>query len=261
MQGVGLFRPSVLACAVLATSVMLPSFTAADELPTVEEVTRHLDRLYRAESSHARLRMEIVTSRWERTLEMEAWTQGLDLALMVIRSPAREAGTATLRNNDGLWNYAPRADRLMRIPAGMMSDGWMGSHFSNDDMMRESSWERDYATTLRWDEEHGNRVLVAESTPRPGAPVLWSRVVTVMQGDGWLPLRTEFWDGEVKRRTMAYSRVQEIQGRPIPMRMELTPHDLPGERTVVEYTSLAFDVALDASLFTQRGLRREAQRR
>lgn len=233
----------------------------APALPTVEEVMGHLDRLYRAESSHARMRMEIVTSRFERTLEMESWTLGLDQALTVIRSPAREAGTATLRNPEGLWNYAPRADRLMRIPSGMMSDGWMGSHFTNDDMMRETSWEEDYTTELAWATEEGQRVLRAESTPRPGAPVVWSRVVSVMRADGWIPLRTEFWDGDTLRRTMRFSDVREVQGRQVPMRMTLTPHDHPGERTVVVYDNLVFNPSLDASLFTQRGLRREAQRR
>lgn len=230
-------------------------------LPTVAEVMSHMDRLYRADSSRARMRMEIVTSRFERTLELDAWTRGLDLALTVIRAPAREAGTATLRNSEGLWNYAPRADRLMRIPSGMMSDGWMGSHFTNDDMMRETSWEEDYTTELSWAEEDGRRVLRAVSVPRPEAPVVWSRVVSVFTADGWIPVRTEFWDGDTKRRTMTFSDVREVQGRRIPMRMELVPHDQPGERTAVVYERLEFNVELDASLFTQRGLRREAQRR
>ncbi|TVR03517.1 MAG: outer membrane lipoprotein-sorting protein [Deltaproteobacteria bacterium] len=244
-----------------SSEVAESSSAAAPSLPTVAEVMGHMDRLYRADSSRARMRMEIVTSRFERTLEMETWTQGLDLALTVIRAPAREAGTATLRNTEGLWNYAPRADRLMRIPSGMMSDGWMGSHFTNDDMMRESSWEDDYVTELSWGEEGGQRVLRAESVPRPEAPVVWSRVVSVMSAEGWVPLRTEFWDGDTRRRTMTFSDVREVQGRRVPMRMELTPHDHPGERTVVIYERLEFNVDLDASLFTQRGLRREAQRR
>ena len=229
--------------------------------PSVEEVMRHLDRLYRADSSRARVTMEIDTRRWSRTLTLDTWSKGEDYALAVIRSPAREAGTATLRNPQGLWNYAPRADRLMRIPAGMMSDSWMGSHFTNDDVMRDSSWEEDYDTELRWARERGERVLRAASTPKPGTPVVWTRVVTYMRAQDWVPLRTEYYDGDTLTRTMRFSNIETIDDRPVPTRMELIPHEQPGERTVMTYENLEFDVRISDSLFTHRGLRREAQRR
>lgn len=233
----------------------------SDVLPTVDDVMDYLDDLYRAESSHAVLAMEIVTSNWSRTLEMESWSRGEDLAVVVIRSPAREAGTATLKTDEGLWNYAPRADRLMRVPTGMMSDGWMGSHVTNEDIMRESDYVDDYDTTLAWGEEAGERVIVASSIPRETAAVVYSRIEYVMTADRWTPVRTEFFDGDELVRSFHYSDVRDIDGKPIPMRMEIVPHYAPGESTTLVYRELEFDVDIDAELFTQRGLRRVAQGR
>lgn len=232
------------------------------ELPTVDEVMDYLNDLYRSDSSHATMTMEVVTENWSRTLEMESWSEGEDLALVVIRAPAREAGTASLKTADGLWNYAPRADRMMRVPSGMMSEGWMGSHFTNEDLMRESDYVDDYETTLAWGEEpDGARTIVATSVPLPSAAVVYSRVVYHMRADDWTPLRTEFFDGDELVRTFVQDQVEVIDGKPIPMRMEIVPHYAPGESTVVVYDELELNADVDSGLFTQRGLRRVAQGR
>ena len=220
-----------------------------------------LDNLWRAESSYAMITMSITTENFSRTLTIEGWSKGEDLSLMIIRDPAREAGTATLRTEEGLWNYAPRADRLMRIPSGLLSESWMGSHFTNDDLMRESGYDDDFDTELSWADEEGVQVLVATMIPHPDAPIVYSRVVFYMDYEQYTPLRAEYFDEEELVRTFRFSQVREINGLPVPMRMDVIPHDKPGESTVVEYVELELDLPVDDNLFTQRGLRREAQRR
>jgi hypothetical protein len=131
-----------VASILLAVSgaVLISPVEAQVPVPDVSRVMDYIDDLYRAQSSYSSMRMTVVRERGTRELELEAWSKGDDETLIVIRSPAREAGTATLRTEDGLWNYAPRADRLIRIPTGLLSDSWMGSHFTNDDLMRETSY-------------------------------------------------------------------------------------------------------------------------
>ncbi len=250
------FAPIVVALALAASS---PALAQDEPLPSVDEVMSRLDDLYRMSSSHSEVTMEIVTEDWARTLEMEQWTLGDDNALVLIHSPAREAGTATLRTDEGLWNYAPRADRLVRVPSGMMGDGWMGSHFTNDDLMRESSYDDDYDTVLSWGELDGARVLVGTSTPHEDAPVVYTRVVFMMDAETWVPLRYEYYDGNELMRTMAFSDVRDVDGRPVPMTMLLQPADAPDEHTRVTYDTLEFDATVDADTFTARGLRRLAQ--
>ena len=228
-------------------------------VPDVDRVMDYVDDLYRSESSHSRMRMTVERERGTRTLEMEAWSQGDDEALIVIREPAREAGTATLRTEDGLWNYAPRADRLIRIPTGLLSDSWMGSHFTNDDLMRETSYLEDYDASLSWTERDGSRMLEATLTPKPDAPVVYSRLVFYITPEDWVPTRADYYDGDEIVRSMIFEDIQTISGKKIPMRMILQPADSPEEQTVVEYLELELNVPVDDDLFTRQGLRRVAR--
>ncbi|MFO7261600.1 MAG: outer membrane lipoprotein-sorting protein [bacterium] len=251
-------RVAVAALAVLAALATPATPASAQPLPDLDDVIRHLDELYRANSSHAIMTMTVVRARGTRELTLESWTKGKELALVVIRAPAREAGTATLRTEEGLWSYGARADRLIRIPTGLLSESWMGSHLTNDDLMRETSYEEDYESSLAWAERDGRRYLEVTLTPKPDAPVVYTRVACLLTPDDWIPVRYEFYDGDRLVRTMSFDNVRRVAGRPLPMRMVVQPADAPAERTVIEYRELELDVPVDDDLFTRRGLRRVA---
>lgn len=241
-------------------ALVLPSPGGAqDTLPDVQEVMDYIDDLYRSESSHARMSMTVVNERGTRELELESWSRGDDEGLVVIRAPAREAGTATLRTDDGLWNYAPRADRLIRIPSGLLSESWMGSHFTNDDLMRETSYLDDYDATLDRVERDGTTYLRATLIPKPDAPVVYSKLVFLVRPDDWVPVRADYYDDGEVVRTMRFEDVQRVDGKPIPMTMVLEPTEQPDERTVVAYEELELNVPVEESLFTRQGLRRVAR--
>lgn len=229
---------------------------AQQSLPDVDQVLDHLDDLYRSTASHARMRMTVERERGTREMELESWSKGEEQALIVIRAPAREAGAATLRTEEGLWNYAPRADRLIRIPSGLLSDNWMGSHFTNDDLLRETSYREDYEASLEWAEEEGERRLRVVMTPLPEAPVVYTRLHFLLTPGDWIPLRWDYLDqGEVVR-SMHFHDVEEVDGRPLPMRLLVVPADAPEEYTEIVYLSLELDISLDDDLFTRQGLRR-----
>ena len=194
-----------------------------------------------------------------RTLTIESWSRGDDEALLVVRAPAREAGTATLRTNDGLWNYAPRADRLIRIPSGLLSDSWMGSHFTNDDLLRETSYLDDHEAALGWRVVDGERLLEVTMTPLPQAPVVYSQLVFLLVPGEWTPRRADYFDDDELIRSMVFDRVEFVAGRRIPLRMIVQPADEPDERTEVVYDVLELDVPVGDDLFTRRGLRRVAR--
>lgn len=228
----------------------------AQALPDLDTVLDHLDELYRASSSHAVMTMTVVRERGTRELTLESWSRGTEDALIVIREPAREAGTATLRTEEGLWNYAPRADRLIRIPSGLLSESWMGSHFTNDDLLRETSYREDYQAALEWAEEEGTRYLKVVLTPRPDAPVVYTALHFLLTPGDWVPVRWDYLDqGEVVRR-MVFDQVETVAGRELPMRLVIRPTDAPEERTEIVYETLELDVSLEDGLFTRQGLRR-----
>jgi outer membrane lipoprotein-sorting protein len=242
-----------------ALTLLLAVPSAGQEVPSLDEVIDHLDELYRSTSSHATMTMTVVRERGTRELTLESWSRGEDDALVVIRSPSREAGMATLMTDDGLWQYAPRADRLIRIPTGLLSESWMGSHFTNDDLMRETSYDDDYDSALSWTERDGERYLLVTMTPRPDAPVVYSRVLFLLTPEEWIPVAEEFYDEGELIRSLRFDDVRTVAGRRIPMRLVLQPVDEPEQRTVITYDALELDVPVDPELFTRRGLRRVAQ--
>ena len=236
-----------------------PSVATEPALPSVRQVVDRLNDLFRVDSSEADLTMKVVTDRYRRELTLHSWTRGKDEALIVVRAPAREAGAATLRSKEGLWIYAPRADRLVRLPSALLSESWMGSHFTNEDLIRETDFARDYDTTLAWKEECSKRVLQATLVPKPKTPIVWSRVVYLLDPADFLPLRADFYDQNRISRTLAFSDPHMVSGRRVPFILQMVPTDKPGEQTHLEYRRLQFGVAVDPSLFTQRGLRQVAR--
>lgn len=237
-----------------------PASGEAPPLPTVKEVMARLDDMFRSTSSHGRMRMEVSTELYQRELLLESWTKGDDDALIVVREPAREAGTATLKTKEGLWSYAARADRLVRIPSALLSEDWLGSHLTNEDLVRETDYEDDYDSTLAWTEEGGRRLLEALMVPKPDAPVVYSKIRFLLEPESYVPVRGEYFDEEELVRTMRFEKVQLVSGRPVPLLLTVTPTDKPSEYTRLEHFDLVFGVDVPASLFTPRGLRKAATR-
>ncbi len=237
-------------------------------LPAKEQVLETLDRLYQAKSSHGIFTMKVVTKHYTREMTMEVWSRGKDDALIVIRKPAREAGVATLKTKDGLWDYAPRADRLIRVPPGLLSESWMGSHFTNDDLIHETRYTDDYRASLAWGHDPGDaktRRLVVTLVPKATAPVVWSQVIFYLRAGDWLPLRCDYYGTHAAKttiaRTMWFSDIKDMSGRKIPTVITLIPSNKPHEYTRVTYEKMAFDIPVDSELFTPRGIRRAAQQR
>lgn len=134
----------------------------------------------------------------------------------------------------------------------------MGSHFTNDDLMRETSYNEDYTSTLAWTERDGTRYLQVTMTPKPDAPVVYTKLVFLLTPDDWVPVLWEYYDQGKVVRKMTFSDVRTVSGRKLPMRLELQPMDKPDEHTIVQYDEMQLNVPVSDDLFTRRGLRRVA---
>ncbi|TNE88091.1 MAG: outer membrane lipoprotein-sorting protein [Deltaproteobacteria bacterium] len=244
-------RRTLVAC-LLTTGLAGPAM--ADD-PTIEELLLATDDAQRGESSHAVMVMGVKTKRYERSMRMEAWSLGTEKSLIRILEPAKDAGITTLKVEDNLWNYLPKVDRTMKVPAGMMSGSWMGSHFSNDDLVRESRLSDDFSCEFTAKPEGGAGNYVIACTPREDAAVVWGKLVATVRADK-VPVSIEYFDEDGEKvRTMTYSDVQEIAGRLTPMTMELVPHDKEGEFTRISFETLEIDVPLEDKLFTLQALK------
>jgi len=234
--------------------LVMPRLVAAQTDPL--EIMARVDRLLRGESSRGVAAMEVVTEHWDRQMTMELWSLGTDYSLVRLRAPQREAGTATLMAEDDIWNYLPKVDRTIKIPSSMMGGAWMGSHFTNDDLVKESQIIEDYDIEIAFEGDREN-VAVWEFllTPKPEAAIVWGHVEYQVRQDDYMPVWTKFYDedGELSR-TMTYSEFVEFDGRLVPAVMDMHPADKPGERTSIRYEELEFDIDIDQSFFSLRNL-------
>jgi len=255
----------ILATLTLSNAVVLLCLVAAS--PTIAnpvapqqspaEIIDQVDRLMRGESSHGMATMEIVTEHWSRALTMEVWSLGTDYSLVRVSAPAKEAGTATLKANRDIWNYLPKVDRTVKIPASMMSGAWMGSHFTNDDLIKDRRLVDDYDIEIAFDgERDGQTIWELTLTPKPDAPVVWGHIEYVIRQNDLMPLSARFFDedGELSR-TMEFSDFQDMGGRLVPALMTMHPADKPGETTSMRYSNLEFDLDIDEDFFSLRTLR------
>ncbi len=234
-------------------------FAVADQnISDANSLMRHVDRLWRSDSSHALMTMQVKTAHYQRTMRLEAWSKGKDKSLIVILAPRKDKGVATLKVGNNIWNYLPKIRRVSKVPASMMSGSWMGSHFTNDDLVKESTFEDDYDSSISFQgERNGRQVVEITSIPKPDAAVVWGKVVTTIDKQTLTPVAAIYYDeDDNKVREMLFDQVKTINGKPIPLRLRLYPLDKPRESTIVVYESLEFDIPLEDRLFSLKNLQK-----
>ncbi|MGD8868851.1 MAG: outer membrane lipoprotein-sorting protein [Gemmatimonadales bacterium] len=239
----------------LSLSAFTPGPAQAQE--SAADIIDRVDRILRGESSHGTASMEIVTEHWERSMTMEIWSLGTDYSLIRVTAPKSEEGTATLKAGDDIWNYLPRVDRTIKIPPSMMMSSWMGSHFTNDDLVKESRLVDDYDIEIAFEgDRDGVRVWEFELTPKPEAAVVWGSILYRVRKEDLMPLWAKYYDEDGKLvRTMTFSDFRVMGGRLIPAALEVQPENKPGEHTRVQYSELEFNIDIDTDFFSLRNLR------
>ncbi|HET7699019.1 MAG TPA: outer membrane lipoprotein-sorting protein [Vicinamibacterales bacterium] len=223
--------------------------------PDVETILNHLDELYRSKSSIARMEIQVTSSRTVRSMRLKAWTRGEDEALIVIEAPPREEGTATLRVGSNLWNYLPRIARTIRVPPSMMLGSWMGTDFTNDDLVKESSLRKDFSGRIaRRSEAPAGWWLTLDV--KPGIVGRWARIEVLVSDDS-LPIEERHFDRKGRlARTLFFDEIRVLGGRRLPAHMTLVPADAEGQRTEMRYLEAQFDLPIPDDTFSLARLER-----
>ncbi len=249
---------AILLALGLVTAGWLPD--AVGQAPPVDAraIIDRVDRLLRGDSSEGEMTMSVVTRRWTRTLTMVVWSEGTEKALIKVIAPPKEAGTVTLKTGNDMWNYLPKIDRTVRVPTSMMMASWMGSHFTNDDLVKESRLVRDYDIVVEFSgARDGVDVWEFVLTPKPDAPVVWGKIVFQVRQKDLMPVWARYYgDDRAHKRTLTFASYTVMGGRLVPATMTVTPTDKPDESTVIAYTRLAFDVRLPPDTFSLGALKR-----
>ncbi|MFW6134192.1 MAG: outer membrane lipoprotein-sorting protein [Elusimicrobiota bacterium] len=228
----------------------------AQQEHSADEIVKKLDSLYRSDSSYAEIEMHIVTSHWERTLRMKAWSEGMEKTLIRITYPPREEGVATLRIENQMWNYLPKTNKVIKIPPSMMMSSWMGSDFTNNDLVKEFNFFDDYIYELITPEDKKEGILYLKLVPKQGVPVVWGKIISHIREKDYLPVKDEFFDEKGKlMRVMNYKEIKVFDDRKIPSVIELIPQDEKNNKTVIKYVDIDFGVKIPDGMFSLRSLR------
>lgn len=224
----------------------------------VRDIIKKADELARGKSSKAEISMKVVKQEWTREFSMKTWSLGTKYSMVYLTAPVKDKGAVTLMRDKEVWNYLPTVDKTIKIPSSMMMQSWMGSDFTNDDMVKQSSILDDYTHDMSNDSTIDGRLCwKIILTPKEEAAVVWGKIVLFISKDGYYQLESQFFDEEqVMIKKMKAYDIKMLGNRKLPSRLEMIPMDKPGQKTVFIYHSADFDVSLDESFFSQQNMKK-----
>ncbi|MBN1109040.1 MAG: outer membrane lipoprotein-sorting protein [Bacteroidales bacterium] len=234
----------------------MPAITAQDLSPT--EIIRKADDKFRGEmSGYSEMVMTIVRPSWQRSIEFRSWSKEDDYALTLITAPAREKGQTFLKRGNEMWSWNPAISRLIKLPPSMMSQGWMGSDYTNDDILRESSVVDDYHHAMEGEEEIDSRKCwKIRLTAREDADVLWGSQLWWVDMNDFIVLKAELYDEDnYLVRTEKGSNIKNVDGRLLPTVIELIPAENEGYKTVISIADMKFNIDISDSFFSQQNMK------
>ncbi|MDQ6993260.1 MAG: outer membrane lipoprotein-sorting protein [Mariprofundus sp.] len=241
---------------------LLSTPTWADErmvsTARISEILNKVDDLWRGDSSYVEVTMRVKTEHYSRAMRMQGWSKGKEKTLFRVLEPLREKGTITLKSGRHIYSYLPKTDRTIRLTSGMMMGSWMGSHLTNDDLVKETRMEEDYDATISFEGVRDGRELIEFTLiPKAVAAVVWGKVVLTIMADSYTPLAERYYDEDMQlARTFTFSDLKLLAGRMRPALLRVVPADKPGEYTEFFYEKLELNLAVSDSIFSKASLQR-----
>jgi outer membrane lipoprotein-sorting protein len=223
------------------------------------DIVRKADEKFNGEKSGISImEMTVIRPSWERTVEFKSWTMGRENSLTLITSPAKDQGQTFLKRGQEMWNWNPSINRLIKLPPSMMSQGWMGSDYTNDDILKESSLVNDYTHEIVGEENIDGRLCYKiKMVAKKEASVVWGHQFRWIDKKDLLVLKAELYDEDgYLVRTELGSDIKVMDGRLIPAMLELIPAEEKGNKTVVRIKDIKFNVPVEDSFFSQQNMKR-----
>jgi outer membrane lipoprotein-sorting protein len=236
----------------------LETVTVIGQQLSATEIIRKADEKFNGEKSgYSVMTMTIVRPTWQRTVEFKSWSLDDDYALTLITDPARDKGQSFLKRGNEMWSWNPAISRLIKLPPSMMSQGWMGSDYTNDDILKESSVVKDYTHAIEGEEDvDGRNCYRIKLTALADADVLWGYQVWWVDKQEFIVLRAELYDEDgYLVRTERGSELKVLDNRLIPTLIELVPAETEGNKTLIRIVEMKFNIAIDESFFSQQNMK------
>ena len=224
---------------------------------TATEVITKADEKMQGKTNRGTMIMKIVRPKWTREIAMKVWGKGIDYSLVLIIEPARDEGTGTLKRKKELWSWQPSIDRIIKMPPSMMMQSWMGSDFTNDDLVNQSSMVVDYSHEFMGDTTIGSHdCWKIGMYPKEDAAVVWGKLEAYVSKKDHFQLILKYYDeDEFLINTMTLSDIREMGGRVIPTKMVMIPAENSDQKTVIIYRDFEYDIDLQESFFSVQNLK------
>jgi outer membrane lipoprotein-sorting protein len=235
--------------------LFLVSFTSQDSAKEI--IQKSLDKV-NGLTSKGIMEMKIVRPKWSRTVTMKSWSKGSDYSMIYITAPASDKGQVFLKRETEMWNWIPTINRMMKIPPSMMNQGWMGSDFTNDDLVKMNSLIRDYShKILRTETIGGLPCHLIELIPHPDAPVVWGKIEMWISKKEFFQMKAIYYDEDMEGVTkMTASEIKNVGNRTIPSKLVMIPLTKKNQKTIMTIKKQTFDIKLDESFFSQQNMKR-----
>ena len=241
---------------ILILTLLFPAMMTDAQHAT--EIVQKANDLVMGKTSKGITTMTIERPSWSRTVSMKSWSKGNDYYLILITAPARDKGQVFLKRKTEMWNWMPTISRMIKIPPSMMSQSWMGSDFTNDDLVKMNSIVEDYNHKIIGEEKVGDfDCYKIELMPKENAAVVWGKVIMWISKKEFYELKIEYFDEDMKLvNTQTAGNIKRFGDRTLPAHMEMIPADKPGHKTILDIEQMEYDTDIPDSFFSQQNMKK-----
>ncbi len=246
----------IIGCILGSIAVFSYQKSYCQEL-SAKDIIKKADDKGRGLTSKGTMTLTIVRPDWARSISLKSWSKGTEYSLIYITAPAKEKGQVFLKRQKDMWNWVPSIERMIKIPPSMMMQSWMGSDYTNDDLVKESSIVVDYTQKLLGKEKvRDMECYKIELAPLPDAPVTWSKIITWITVDGYNQWKAEYYDEDMELVNLmnAYN-IKRMGDREIPTKLEIEPVNKKGNKTILELNNMVFNQPISDSFFSQQNMK------
>ncbi len=223
----------------------------------LKKIITEIDKLYRSSTSYATIEMKVVTPNWQRKFELDVWSKGMNKTFIRIKTPKKDRGISTLRVKTEMWNFFPKINKVLKVPPSMMMGSWMGSDFTNDDLVKESTLVDDYDSKLINKDSRKDKYFNIILTPKKDTPTIWDKIELLVRRNDFLPVSQKYFDEKGRLlRILEFSDIKNFSGRILPSVLTMTRKNKKGYMTTIRYLNISFDVKPHKNTFTLRNLQK-----
>lgn len=252
-----LFKYSKVLSITLSGLILLMAFVPKQDEPTAKQIIEKSYYNQRSNSFTMEVSMEVIRPKWSRELGFTTWSLGSDLGMMGIKNPAKERGINFLRIKAEGWNWIPSINRVVKISPSQMSQSWMGSDFTNEDLLKEASIVHDYNHKIIGTENYeGKTCYKIEAIPKKDAAVVWGKLLVWVDQQDMLQLKTEYYsESDVLINTLVQGEIKEVGQKRIATQLTMTPANKEGYKTIVHIRDANFSADLNEDFFSIANLK------